>query len=156
MPTDSDESELDEEVGLESRALSWKSDAFLKPSCFALFQQEDEYLVSTFDINEFQFEIKEDMFGLGYKRLNVGNLFGQESQTSVAATDPSTSIANLLFPTMADNGKKNAKSIAGQVSSQQAPFSVLLLLAYVFCVSRRSEWEILKMMRTLTSTSRTR
>lgn len=89
LPSESDESELDEE-------------------------QEDEYLVSTFDINEFQFEIKEDMFGLGYKRLNVGNLFGQESQTSAAAAGSSASIANLLFPTMADNGKKNAKSIAGQ------------------------------------------
>ena len=75
--------------------------------------------MSTFDINEFQFEIKEDMFGLGYKRLNVGSLFGQEPQPSGATMDSSTSMANLLFPTMADSGKKSAKSIAGQVSDQQ-------------------------------------
>ncbi|CAF0703112.1 unnamed protein product [Brachionus calyciflorus] len=70
---------------------------------------EDDYFVSTFDINDFQFEIKEDFFGLGYKRLDVGNLFGKSDTNSLVNESPA---ASLLFPMGANTTKK--KGITGQ------------------------------------------
>jgi len=64
--------------------------------------------VSTFDVNEFQFEIKEDQFGLGYNRLDVNNLLGT---SKIAEESPA---ANLLFPMAANLPKVNKKGIAGQ------------------------------------------
>jgi hypothetical protein len=69
---------------------------------------EDEYLVSAFDVNEFQFEIKEDQFGLGYNRLDVNNLLGT---SKLPEESPA---ASLLFPMAADLTKVNKKGIAGQ------------------------------------------
>lgn len=75
----------------------------------------DEYLVSTFDINEFQFVIKEDLFGLGYKRLNVASLFGQQQQQNSAVINESPA-ANLLFPQGPGGAQKGSKKgITGQV-----------------------------------------
>ena len=74
---------------------------------------DDEYLVGTFDINEFQFEIKEDLFGLGYKRLDVGNLFIHNAGNQVEESPA----ASLLFPMMKNQAKVNKKAISGQVSS---------------------------------------
>ncbi len=39
--------------------------------------EEDEMLVSNFDVDEFRFEVKEDVFGLGYKRLDVAGLLSR-------------------------------------------------------------------------------
>ena len=49
--------------------------------------------MSTFDINEFKFEIKEDRFGIGYKRLDVGSLFGGGGSSRLESA-----AAALLFP----------------------------------------------------------
>ena len=118
LPSESDESDLDEEVRKESGSYEKTRDHGIIVCLFIQFylKQEDEYLVSTFDINEFQFEIKEDLFGLGYKRLNVDSLFGQDSQSANGSKEIATSMANLLFPTLADSGKKTSKTIAGSVS----------------------------------------
>ncbi len=62
--------------------------------------------MSTFDVYEFQFEIKEDLFGLGYKRLDVGGLFGKGSSASLDTESPA---ASLLFPMMSDKAKSNNK-----------------------------------------------
>jgi hypothetical protein len=78
---------------------------------FKLFFQslEDEYLVSTFDVNEFQFEVKEDLFGIGYKRLDVSAFFGGNSAPEESPA------ASLLFPMMNNNQKKiNKRGISGQ------------------------------------------
>jgi hypothetical protein len=70
-------------------------------------------LVSTFDVNEFQFEIKEDLFGLGYKRLDVGGMFGKSSSSNFESESPA---ASLLFPMVSDRAKtSNKKAIKGQV-----------------------------------------
>ena len=70
-------------------------------------------MVSAFDINEFQFVIKEDLFGLGYKRLDVSNLFGSDKASSVIQNE--SPAASLLFPMGAPDQKK--KGITGQVIS---------------------------------------
>jgi G patch domain-containing protein 1 len=66
--------------------------------------------VSTYDIGQFQFEVKEDLFGLGYKRLDVGTLFGHKS------SDPAheSPAASLLFPEAAGKSTKvNKKGFSG-------------------------------------------
>ena len=68
-------------------------------------------MVSAFDINEFQFVIKEDMFGLGYKRLDVSNLFGNENSAKAIVNE--SPAASLLFPMGVPGQKK--KGITGQV-----------------------------------------
>jgi G patch domain-containing protein 1 len=73
--------------------------------------------VSTFDVNESQFEIKEDMFGLGYKRLDVGSLFGKSTTSGIrSGLDSSESpAASLIFPMMPNQSKSSdKKSIKGQ------------------------------------------
>ncbi len=57
--------------------------------------------------------IKEDLFGLGYKRLDVSNLFGSDKTSSVIQNE--SPAANLLFPMGAPDQKK--KGITGQVIS---------------------------------------
>lgn len=77
---------------------------------------EDEYLVSCYDVNEFQFEIKEDLFGLGYKRLDVDNLFGNKTGGS-SMTVMESPAASLLFPMIPQGQKQGSKkTIKGQVS----------------------------------------
>lgn len=71
---------------------------------------EDDYFVSTFDVNDFQFDIKEDLFGLGYKRLDVGNLFGKPE--TLVEESPA---ASLLFPMAANQIKNNKKGMSGHV-----------------------------------------
>ena len=68
-------------------------------------------MVSAFDINEFQFVIKEDLFGLGYKRLDVSNLFGNENSSKAIVNE--SPAASLLFPMGVPGQKK--KGITGQV-----------------------------------------
>jgi hypothetical protein len=95
LPSESEDSEFDEDI-------------------------ENEYLVSTYDVNQFQFDIKEDLFGLGYKRLDVGNLFNYENGENNKSKTSSNTIgespaAALLFP-MVDKNKNKAnskRSIAG-------------------------------------------
>lgn len=53
-------------------------------------------------MNEFQFEIKEDLFGLGYKRLDVTNIFNHN--TSITAQE--SPAASLLFPMLEGSQKK--------------------------------------------------
>ncbi len=73
---------------------------------------EDEFLVSNFDVNEFQFEIKEDVFGLGYKRLDVTKLFNQNAEASHGALE--SPAASLLFPMIAASKKGNKFGMSGQ------------------------------------------
>lgn len=68
--------------------------------------------MSTYDVNQFQFEIKEDQFGLGYKRLDVGSLFGHSSSSTAVTESPA---ASLLFPMMDKKQKINKKGISGHV-----------------------------------------
>lgn len=74
--------------------------------------------MSTFNTEQFQFEVKEDYFGLGYKRLDVGSLFGKgQTATSQAAeaTSHESPAASLLFPSLNKSEKKaNKKGIGGQ------------------------------------------
>jgi hypothetical protein len=72
--------------------------------------------VSTFDVNEFQFEIKEDLFGLGYKRLDVGNMFGTGASSTFTGESPA---ASLLFPMVPDQAKSSKKAIKGQVGASE-------------------------------------
>lgn len=88
LPSASEESEVDEEI-------------------------EDEFLVSNFDVNEFQFEIKEDVFGLGYKRLDVTKLFNQNTTSSQGSIQESPA-ASLLFPMIEANRKGNKFGMSGQ------------------------------------------
>jgi hypothetical protein len=74
---------------------------------------EDDYLVGQFDLNEFQFVIKEDLFGLGYKRLDVKNLFSH-NDSSKSAIDESPA-ASLLFPMIDKKPKATAGGMRGQV-----------------------------------------
>ena len=74
---------------------------------------EDDYLVGQFDLNEFQFVVKEDLFGLGYKRLDVTNLFSHTSTTSAADESPA---ASLLFPMIDKKPKATAGGMRGQVN----------------------------------------
>ena len=69
-------------------------------------------MVSNFDVNEFQFEIKEDVFGLGYKRLDVSNLFNQNHTSSAVQESPA---ASLLFPMIEGQKKGNKYAMSGQV-----------------------------------------
>jgi hypothetical protein len=81
-------------------------------------------LVSLFDVNQFQFEIKEDTFGLGYKRLNVNQLFtGDSAMVGATATsahkEVDSDIASLLFPDLAKSSNdksKKKRGMTGQVS----------------------------------------
>jgi hypothetical protein len=92
LPSESEDSEFDEDI-------------------------ENEYLVSTFDVNQFQFDIKEDLFGFGYKRLDIGNLFNYGNgagNTNMSADAISGSpAASLLFPMMENNKAKSKRSITG-------------------------------------------
>lgn len=74
--------------------------------------------MSTFDIGQFQFEIKEDLFGLGYKRLDVGNLFGTTKESGGQNSVKESPAASLLFPMMsgANEKKINKKGFTGQVN----------------------------------------
>ena len=76
-------------------------------------KMKDDYLVSTFDMNEFQFEIKEDLFGLGYKRLDVANLFGQNSSAAASSLEKESLAASLLFPMVSNQNKSSKKAIKG-------------------------------------------
>ena len=71
--------------------------------------------MSTFDVNEFKFEIKEDLFGLGYKRLDVGNLFNYNKNSSNSQNISESPATNLLFPMIPENQKTNKKGIGGHV-----------------------------------------
>lgn len=89
LPSGSEESEVDEDI-------------------------EDEFLVSNFDVNEFQFEIKEDVFGLGYKRLDVTKLFNQNTKTTAQGSMQESPAASLLFPMIEANRKGNKFGMSGQ------------------------------------------
>ena len=78
---------------------------------------EDDYLVGQFDVNEFQFEIKEDVFGLGYKRLDVKNLFSHNDATTSAVNE--SPAASLLFPMIDKKPKATAGGMRGQVSKTE-------------------------------------
>ncbi len=73
--------------------------------------------MSLFDVNQFQFAIKEDTFGLGYKRLDVNQLLsGNLSET--VQEDAESGVASLLFPELSKkaNVKANKKrGMTGQV-----------------------------------------
>lgn len=76
---------------------------------------EDDYLVSLYDINQYKFDIKEDTFGLGYKRLDVNELFAGSNKIGALTVDKTSSVADILFPEMR---KKTSKKLAisGHVS----------------------------------------
>lgn len=72
---------------------------------------EDEFLVSNYDVNEFFFEVKEDLFGLGYKRLDVANMFSHDKSQSSVQESPA---ASLLFPMIDCKKKGNKSGMTGQ------------------------------------------
>lgn len=75
-------------------------------------------MVSAFDVNEHKFEIKEDLFGLGYKRLDVNEILNVGSKVPTANTQ--SVMANILFPEMANKTKtKGKKTMSGQVSQTE-------------------------------------
>ena len=63
-------------------------------------------------MNEFQFEIKEDLFGLGYKRLDVANLFNHGSGNGLGVVHESPA-ASLLFPMIEEKSKKGKPGMMG-------------------------------------------
>lgn len=63
-------------------------------------------------MNEFQFEIKEDLFELGYKRLDVQDLFSNKSSSKSTEVVSESPAASLLFPMM-DLKKNKPTSIGG-------------------------------------------
>ena len=76
-----------------------------------------------FDVNEFKFEIKEDLFGLGYKRLDVDDIFNRRSQIK----NTQSTVANILFPEMTDRTKSKKKTITGQVLNIRQLFYHMLI-----------------------------
>ena len=74
----------------------------------------DDYLVSLYDVNEFRFEIKEDLFGLGYKRLSVNEIFSGSNKLGALPVDKNSSVADFLFPGLAQKASKK-RGITGQV-----------------------------------------
>lgn len=71
-------------------------------------------MVSAFDVNDHKFEIKEDLFGLGYKRLDVNEILSVGSKAPIA--NEQSVVANILFPEMTNKKNvKNKKTISGQV-----------------------------------------
>lgn len=74
--------------------------------------EDEDYLVSNYDIHEQKFEIKEDVFGLGYKRLDVEEIFSAKKQPK---NQEQSLVANLLFPEMDVTSSKTKKpAIRGQ------------------------------------------
>ena len=67
-----------------------------------------------YDVNEFRFEIKEDNFGLGYKRLDVNEIFSGSNKIGAIPADTNSSVADLLFPGM-NKGSKKKRGITGHV-----------------------------------------
>lgn len=76
--------------------------------------------MSTYNSDQVEFEVKEDYFGLGYKRLDVGNLFGKgEAQGKPGVVVQESPAASLLFPNLNPNEKKiNKKGFSGHVSGR--------------------------------------
>lgn len=67
--------------------------------------------------DEFQFEVKEDFFGLGYKRLDVNSLLGKGGGEASSGASFESPAASLLFPSINKNEKKiNKKGFSGHVS----------------------------------------
>ncbi len=77
---------------------------------------DDEMLVSNFDVDEFRFDIKEDLFGLGYKRLDVTKLLNRGDTKNLGAIE--SPAASLLFPDLGGVVDLKGKSRRGMMGGQ--------------------------------------
>ncbi len=87
-------------------------------------------MVSLYDVNEFRFEIKEDAFGLGYKRLDVNQIFSGSNKLGAIPADANASVADMLFPGLGTKSSKK-RGMTGQVRDKHSFFSQLLYI-YTF------------------------
>jgi len=73
------------------------------------------------------------MFGLGYKRLDVSNLFGNENSAKAIVNE--SPAASLLFPMGVPGQKK--KGITGQVIYKKKKFSFSAVIELLFTIQDR-------------------
>jgi hypothetical protein len=95
-----------------------------------------------YDVNEFRFEIKEDLFGLGYKRLSVNEIFSASNKLGAVPVDKNSSVADLLFPGLAQKSSKK-RGITGQVNN----FHLIFFRNFNLKIYRRLVSVNLKMMK---------